>query len=182
MKTKMKKLLFAVAIQCCYFWGTAQSGITANEAKAITANVMADFTKSVSFAYEKCTSLNEFKSKLYGKARPTDAGDGMVDAAYLYLSGEKSREDILKEDNGVAVARAFKYLYDQHKQGNVIAEGSELFGGRDDLENNPEARAADCKWYQFWCLVENFANWVVQNWPIIQQILDYITGGLSMII
>lgn len=177
----MKNLLFAVAL-CCSFGVTAQSNITASEARHITANVMADFTKSVAFAYEKCVTLDEFKMKLYGKATPTAAGDGMVDAAYLYLSGGKGREEILEKDNGIAVARAFKHLYDQHKQGNVIADGSELFGGKDDLESNPEARAADCKWYQFWCLVENFANWVVQNWPIIQQILEYITGGLLLII
>ncbi len=174
----MKNLLFAIVLFCSSLGVTAQSNITANEAKAITANVMADFTKSVAYAYDKCVTLDEFKMKLYGKATPTAAGDGLVEAAYLYLSGGKGREEILEKDNGIAVARAFRYLYDQHKQGNVIADGSELFGGKDDLESNPEARAADCKWYQFWCLVENFANWVVQNWQIIHEILIIIFYGL----
>ena len=105
-------------------------------------------------------------------------GDGMVEKAYLYLSGEKSKEHIIKENDGVAVANAFKYLLDLHKNGNVIADGSELVGGREDLENNPVAKAADCKWYQFWCLVENFANWVVQNWETIYQIIVVILTGI----
>jgi len=178
MKTKMKKLLFAIALQCCYFLGTAQTKITADEARMITGTMMAHFTESVSFAYDKCATLKDFKSRLYGKAVPTVAGDGMVEKAYLYLSGEKSKEHIIKENDGVAVANAFKYLLDQHKNGNVIADGSELFGGKDDLENNPVAKAADCKWYQFWCLVENFANWVVQNWETIYQIIVVILTGI----
>jgi len=176
MKTKMKKLLFAIALQCCYFLGTAQTKITSNDARVITANVMANFTESVSFAYKKGISLEQFKTSLCGRALPLQAGYGMIETAYGYLSKGIKKDQIVKENNGVAVANAFKYFLNQHKNGNVIADGSELFGGKEELANNPVAKAADCRWYQFWCLVENFANWVVQNWSVIYEIIIVISG------
>ena len=171
MKTKMKKLLFAIALSCCYFAGVAQETVTADQAKAITANTMANFTQSVSYAYVKGISLGEFKNKLCGKATPLEAGNGMIETAYTYLSNGVTKDRIIKENDGIAVARAFKYLFDQNKRGVVSTDGSELFGGKAALENGAVAKANGCRWYQFWCLVENFANWVVQNWSVIQSIL-----------
>lgn len=159
-KWKLKwKLLFAIALQCCYFLGTAQTKITADEARMITGTMMAHFTESVSFAFMISVPHLKILNSGY-MARPFQQ---LQVTAWLkkhtYIYPRKSKEHIIKENDGVAVANAFKYLLDQHKNGNVIADGSELFGGKDDLENNPVAKAADCKWYQFWCLVENFANW-----------------------
>ena len=170
MKTKMKKLLFAIALSCCYFAGTAQTKVTADEAKSITANVMANFTDATSFAYTKGISLDQFKVKLCNKAIPVSAGNGMIETAYSYLSKGISKSQIVKENDGIAVANAFKFLSDQHNKG-IEPDGTELFGGKSALENAPVAKAAECKWYQFWCLVQNFANWVVLNWPTIYQIL-----------
>jgi len=169
----MKKLLFAIALNCCYFLGTAQSKITAEDAKAITTNVMANFTESTSFAYTKGITLDQFRSKLCGKAVPVDAGNGMIEAAYSYLSNGISKTDIIKQNDGVAVANAFKFLLDQHNKG-IEPDGTELFGGKSALENAPVAKAPGCKWYQFWCLVQNFANWVVANWPMIFQLIQLI--------
>jgi len=172
----MKKLLLAVALNCCYFLGTAQTKISADEAKNITANIMANFTEAVSFAYVKGVSLTDFKSRLYGRAKPVAAGVGMIETAYGYLSNGIRKDQIVKENNGVAVANAFKYLSDQNSKGIVGTDGSELFGGKENLGNAPVAKADGCRWYQFWCLVENFANWVVANWPTIQQIIQFILG------
>ena len=170
MKTKMKKLLFAIVLNYCYFLGSAQTNISADEAKAITANVMANFTETASFVYTKGISLDQFKAKLCGKAKPVDAGNGMIETAYTYLSKGISKSQIIKENNGVAVANAFKFLLDQHNKG-IEPDGMELFGGKTALENAPVAKAAGCKWYQFWCLVQDFANWVVANWQVIAQII-----------
>jgi len=166
----MKKLLLALALNCCYFLGTAQTKITVDEAKSITANVMANFTQSASFAYSKGVTLDQFKVRLYGKAVPVIAGNTMAEVAYSYLSRGVSKEQIARENDGVAVANAFKFLLDLHNKG-IEPDGTELFGSKTALENNPAAKAAGCRWYQFWCLVENFANWVVANWPTIQTIL-----------
>ncbi|MEP7163220.1 MAG: hypothetical protein ABI741_00925 [Ferruginibacter sp.] len=172
----MKKLLFAMTLSCCYLLGIAQDNITAEQAKAITANTMANFTQSVSFAYTKGISLGDFRKKLCGKATPLDAGNGMIETAYSYLSNGVTKDRIIKENDGIAVAKAFRYLYDQHNRGVASSDGSELFGGKENLANSQVARAEDCRWYQFWCHVQVFANWVVQNWPTIQQILIYLLG------
>lgn len=170
----MKKLIFAIALICCYFLGTAQTKITADEAKAITANVMANFTQSASFAYSKGVTLDQFKTRLYGKAVPVIAGNTMAEVAYSYLSRGVSKEQIIRENDGKAVANAFKFLLDQHNKG-IEPDGTELFGSKTALESNAAAKAAPgCRWYQFWCLVENFANWVVANWATIQQILIFV--------
>jgi hypothetical protein len=174
MKTKMKKLLIAIVLNCCFFAGIAQETVTADQARAITANTMANFTQSVSYAYVKGITLGDFRSKLCGKAIPLDAGNGMIETAYTYLSNGVTKDRIIKENDGIAVAKAFKYLSDQNKRGVVSTDGSELFGGKTALENNTVAKATGCRWYQFWCHVQDFANWVVQNWAVIQQILIYI--------
>jgi hypothetical protein len=174
MKTKMKKLLLAVAITCCYFSGSAQSSVTREQAKSIAANVMANFTVSTSFAYTKGITLAQFKSKLCGKALPVIAGDGLINEAYYCLSKGMTKEQVASQNNGVAVANAFKYLLDQHNKG-VEPDGTELFGGKNNLPAaDGTARVSDCKWYQFWCLVQDFATWVVNNWPIIAQIIQFI--------
>ena len=160
-----------MTLSCCYLLGIAQDNVTAEQAKAITANTMANFTQSVSFAYTKGISLGDFRKKLCGNAIPLDAGNGMIETAYSYLLNGVTKDRIIKENDGIAVAKAFKYLYDQHGKGVVSSDGSELFGGKENLENGTVAKAAGCRWYQFWCLVEGFANWVVNNWPTIQAIL-----------
>lgn len=171
----MKKLLFALALNCCYFFGTAQDKISAEEARLITANVMANFTESVSFVYTKGISLDQFRSRLCNKAVPVKAGDGMIETAYNYLSKGITKTQIVKENDGVAVANAFKFLSDQHNKG-IDTDGTELFGGKTALESAPVSKAAGCKWYQFWCLVQDFANWVVQNWPVILEIINVVVG------
>ena len=175
MKTKMKKLFFAMALSCCWLLGTAQDNVTKEQARDITANTMANFTESVSFAYVKGISLREFNKILCGKAVPLDAGNGMIETAYAYLSNGATKDEIINENDGVAVARAFKYLSEQHEKGVVSSDGSEIFGG---VVNSTIAKAEGCKWYQFWCHVHDFADWVVANWPVIVEILNYILSHL----
>ena len=174
----MKKLLFALLLSSCYFAGTAQTTITQDQAKSIAANVMAGFTKASSFAYSKGISLSDFKTKLYGKAVPVIAGNTIIEAAYGYLAKGTTTEQIIRENDGKAVASAFKFLLDQHNKG-IEPDGTELFGGKNVLDNTAGARVVaegGCRWYQFWCLVQGFANWVVANWPTIAQIIQFILG------
>ena len=99
-----------MVLGCFCLPGIAQDKVTDEQAKAIAANTMANFTESVSFAYVKGISLREFKKTLCGKAVPLDAGNGMIETAYTYLSNGATKDEIIKENDGVAVARVFKYL------------------------------------------------------------------------
>ena len=171
----MKKLLIAIVLHCCCFLGSAQSKITEDEARDITAHVMANFTESVSFAYEKGMSLDEFKLNLCSKAEPAKEGNAMIETAYSYLSNGIGKENIIKENNGISVANAFKFLLDEHNKG-IESDETTLFGEKKYLENNDVAKAAECKWYQFWCQVHDFADWLVQNWPTIYDIILFILG------
>lgn len=163
-----------MTLSCCYLLGLAQDKVTPEEAKAITANTMANFTQSVSFAYVKGISFGEFKKRLCGNANPLDAGNGMIETAYGYLSNGYTKDRIIKENDGLAVGRAFKYLLDQHNKGVVNTDGSELFGGKSLPNYGAVAKANGCRWYQFWCHVHDFAEWVVQNWPTILAILQVL--------
>lgn len=172
----MKKLLFALVLHACFFTVSAQTTITADQAKSLSANIMASFTDAASFAYTKGITLDQFKSRLCGKAAPVYAGNLMIEEAYNYLNRGTSKADIAKQNNGVAVANAFKFLLDQHKKG-IEPDGTEIFGGRTALDangNQVSKVASGCRWYQFWCLVQEFANWVVANWAVIAQIISFL--------
>ncbi len=166
----MKKLLFILALTCCSFWGIAQEKFNAEEAKAFTANIMANFTESVSFAYNKGESFDEFRTRLCCIAVPDDAGNALLETAYHYLANGVSKEEIIKVNDGKAVASAMQYLANLHEK-EIQSDGSELFGGKDVQKHFSDAKATGCKWYQFWCLVQDFANWVILNWPIIHEIV-----------
>lgn len=167
-----------MVLGCFCLPGIAQDKVTDEQAKAIAANTMANFTQSVSFAYIKGISLGDFKIRLCGKAEPVDAGDGMIETAYSYLSNGATKDEIIKENDGIAVARALKYLSDQHNKDVVSSDGSELFGGKENLQNSTIAKAEGCRWYQFWCHVHDFADWVIDNWPVIQAIIEFILNHI----
>ena len=167
-----------MVLGCFCLPGIAQDKVTDEQAKAIAANTMANFTQSVSFAYVKGISLKDFKIRLCGKAEPVDAGDGMIETAYSYLSNGATKDEIIKENDGIAVARALKYLSDQHNKDVVSSDGSELFGGKENLQNSTIAKAEGCRWYQFWCHVHDFADWVIDNWATIQIIIDFILSHI----
>ena len=161
-----------MTLSCCHLSGIAQDNVTAEQAKAITANTMANFTQAVSFAYTKGISLGDFQKKLCGKAIPLDAGNGMIETAYSYLSTGITKDRIIKENDGIAVAKAFKYLYDQHVRGVVSTDGSELFGGKENLENTSAAKEG-CRWYQFLCHVQQFIAWLtILEYPLILEFFN----------
>ncbi|MEO6490816.1 MAG: hypothetical protein ABIO04_12810, partial [Ferruginibacter sp.] len=134
---------------------------------------MANFTMSCSFAYTKGVTLEGFKRTLCGPATPLAAGDVMIKSAYTYLSQGVTKDQIIKTNDGKAVAGAFQFFLDQHNRG-VYSDGTEIFGSREILAKSTVAREGGCRWYQFWCHVEVFANWVVANWEVIQQILVFV--------
>jgi hypothetical protein len=176
----MKKLilgLFSLITVSCFAQSAAvtadQKSITPEQGKEILVNTMANFTKGVSFAYTKGVTYKQFKSTLCGASKPIAEGDAMLLAAFNYLSTGATKEDIIREDNGKAVYDAMKYSYNIHAKG-IVAEpdGTELFGGKSITNSTVLAKnEAGCRWYQFWCHVQTFANWVIANWQTIKDIL-----------
>lgn len=161
-----------MALSCCYFFGIAQEKITAEEARNITATTMANFTFSTSNAYYKGMSLESFRAKLCGSAVPMRQGDAMIETAYIYLSKGLTKEEIINVNDGRAVANALQFLSNQHNKG-IVTDGTEIFGGNNILLRTAFTAKEGCKWYQFWCHVQVFANWVVENWPTILEILSH---------
>lgn len=164
----MKKLSFGIAFLACYIIGPAQTSVSPEQARSNLAGIMAAFTEASSFAYSKGITYDQFKLRLCGKAVPVYSGNLMIEEAYNYLNKGIGREQVLKENNGTAVAKAFKFLLDQHNK-SVEPDGTELFGGKAILDGNatPVSKAGGCKWYQFWCLVQQVVASLFYNWNLI---------------
>ncbi|MFT3910530.1 MAG: hypothetical protein QM737_13980 [Ferruginibacter sp.] len=169
----MKKLFLVLSIVSYCFTGHAQQ-VTKEQAISICAQEMAAFTKAVSGFYKKGMSYDQFQTTLCGKLQPTAEGGNQLKVAYNFLTQGASNDFIIKNYRGREVADVMNYLQNAHKKG-VESDGSELFGGKTGTSNSGLAKNANgCHWYQFWCLVQEFANWVVANWPTISQIITFI--------
>jgi hypothetical protein len=175
----MKKLFLVLSIVSYCLTGFAQQKITQEQAKSICAQQMAAFTKVVSGAYQKGSSFDQFLYALCGRSPVTVEGTNQLKVAYNFLTQGVSNDFIIKNYSGKEVAASMNYLSNLHKKG-IVSDGSELFGGKTGTENTALAKNADgeCKWYQFWCLVQEFANWVIDNWDAIQQIIIFILTAL----
>jgi len=168
----MKILIFTIGFLASYVYGSAQTSVSPEQARSNMANIMGAFTEASSFAYSKGTTLDQFRLKLSGKAIPVLAGNLMIEEAYNYLVKGISREQVVKENNGVAVAKAFKFLLEQHNKG-IEPDGTEIFGGKAILDGNATpVWKAGCKWYQFWCLVQQVATAIYNNWELINILVN----------
>jgi hypothetical protein len=176
----MKKVFLVLSIVTYCLTGMAQEKITAALARSICAQEMAAFTRVVSGAYQKGYTYDQFQFTLCGKLQPTAEGANQLKVAYNFLTQGATSDFILKNYSGKEVAASLSYLSNLHKKG-IESDGAELFGGKTGTTNTSLAKNAEggCKWYQFWCLMQGFANWVVANWPVISQILA--TFGLVLL-
>lgn len=175
----MKKLVLFLSIVSMGLTGISQTNITVEEARSICAQQMAAFTRSVSSVYKKGMSVDQFHFALCGKSVPATEGRNQIKAAYNFLLAGVTNDFIIKTYNGKEIAQSMNYLYNSHKRG-FESDGAELFGGKTGGSNTELSRTAEgpCRWYQFWCLTQGFANWVVANWEVIAQIL--YTFGVIM--
>jgi hypothetical protein len=185
----MKKIIFALVMltglttlnaqrNSSSFKITKETEINAKTAQALTANVMATFTSKVAGAYSKGDSYNAFLSKLganavnakAGVAPAYQAGNEMLAKAYKYLSTGTSVTDIIANDDGKTVANALNYAYNQSTSSKITTSGAELFNLNTTATESSTAKSG-CKWYQFFCHVETFFDWVVDNWVTIKDII-----------
>lgn len=173
----MKKVFLVLSIVSICLSGMAQQKITQEQARSICAQEMASFTKVVSGAYKKGMSYDAFQYTLCGKWQPAIEGSNQLKTAFNFLSAGTTTDQIIKTYDGKEVAAAMNFLSQMHNKG-VASDGSELFGGKTGVINNVYGKeAGGCRWYQFWCLVQEFANWVVENWPVISQIFIFFGIG-----
>lgn len=171
----MKKLFLVLSIVSYCLTGFAQQKITAEQAKSICAQQMAAFTKGVSGSYKSGMSYDQFQYALCGRSAVSVEGVNQLRVAYDFLTQGVTNDFIIRNYAGKEVAASMNFLSNLHKKG-IVSDGSELFGGKTGTDNSALSKNAngDCRWYQFWCLVQEFANWLVNNWPAIQQILIFI--------
>lgn len=171
----MKKVFLGLAILTYCLTGMAQTKITPEQARSICAQQMAAFTKAVSGSFQKGSSFDQFQFALCGKFKPTVEGANQLRVAHNFLTQGVSNDFIIRSYNGKEIAASMNYLLNLHNKG-FESDGAELFGGITATENSSLAKNAEgpCRWYQFWCLTQAFANWVVANWTVIAQIIATI--------
>ena len=171
----MKKLFLVLSIVSYCLTGLAQQKVTAEQAKSICAQQMAAFTKLVSGSYKNGMSYDQFQYVLCGKSAVSVEGVNQLRVAYNYLTQGVTSDFIIRNYPGKEVAASMNFLSNLHKKG-IVSDGAELFGGKTGTENTALAKNSDgkCKWYQFWCLLQEFANWLEDNWPVIEQIIIII--------
>lgn len=169
----MKKILFILMLMGSYFIGTAQdsSEVTEQKVREISSTVIAEFTEATSFAYTIGSSFETFSRNLNGSNIVTEEGLNMQRAAYSYLSQGISKSEILRIDDGRAASGALKFLLEKSLKGENT-DGSELFGKSPSTYDN--SKAADCRWYQFWCLVQPMFTWIVDHSTQIIAIIQAI--------
>ena len=54
---------------------------------------------------------------------------------------------------------------------NPKSDGSELFGGKTDANDNrltAAARKGRCRVFELWCHLEDFAKWIIDHWNTIE--------------
>jgi len=149
----------------------AQEKLSPEQLQNHFKEAMVTITEGVSFAYTEGISLEEFKKTLCnGQPVATEEGDAILNKAYEYLSKKISAEEIIKNDDGKLIGLGLKYFYENRKDVKADANGTELFGN--NLAQNPQAKEGGCKWYQLWCHIKSFADWVVEHWDTIYKILQ----------
>ena len=173
----MKKVFLVFSIVISYLTSEAQVKITYEQARLICAQEMASFTKAVSDNYQKGNSYEQFQFALCGKSQLTPEGSSQLKVAYNFLVQGVSADVIIRTYGGKEMAASLNYLANAHKKG-IESDGAELFGGISGNANNNLAKSASggCRWYQVWCLMQSTANWLINNWPGISQVVDIING------
>jgi hypothetical protein len=172
MKTMF--LFFSMLFLSCFIH--AQQKLTQEEARFICAEMMANFTNAVSDNYKEGMGYEEFQASLCGEWQPVEEGKAQLEKAFSIIEKKTSKDEILKTYAGVEIAGSLRFLSRLNEIG-IESDGSELFGGKTESKAD-ETGERKCKWYQVWCHVQVFANWVLQNWDQIRVILDYILHGI----
>jgi len=172
----MKKtflILFSVL-----FFGSANAQKTGpivnkEEVRLVLAKGMTNFVTGVKPFYVKGQDQQKFVTQVCGTWKPTPEGNALLVKAYEFIVKAASPENIVSSYNGKEMAASVLYLkkvFDLNPNSN----GSELFGGKTGVSEKGVttlAREGGCRWYQLWCHLENFANWIVKNWDVIKNIL-----------
>lgn len=176
----MKKLiiiLFSIFI-CVGSQAQKTAAPSQETVKADLAKGMVTFVNAVKPLYKKGQTPLQFANYVCAPWKPTNEGLSLLSKAHEFIIKGASNETILTSYNGKEMASAVLYLK-KVRDVNAKSDGSELFGGKSGINDNLLASASakeGCKWYQLWCHVQAFAQWVVDNWETIEKILFAIAA------
>lgn len=150
--------------------------VTNESVRQALATNMANFVASVKPFYKKGQTQASFSQQLLGTWKPTPEGAALLNKAFVLIQQNANSKTIINTYNGKEMAAAVLVI---RSATNIAAksDGAELFGGKTGVNDNAAAKTQDgqpCKWYQLWCHLQNFADWFVDNWQTIKDIIIVI--------
>ena len=169
----MKKIMvgiFALVLCLSSFKGMAQTSYTPEQMLQHVKESMASFTSNVSFVYRDGMSVEEFKNILCnGQPVATREGDDILNKSFDYLSRRLSFEEIVKSDDGLVFTKGLKYLYENRSSEDIGENDAKKLFGENLLENPPSSAvgAKPCRWYDIFCHLGNFFDWLFAHWKDI---------------
>ncbi len=156
----MKKILVLgaciVYLNACFCQTPA---FNKEELRFVYAELMFQFSEAVSPYFQSGMSQEDFQHNLLGKSVPTETGKDLIAAAFQVLINKSDKELVLRTYVGREIRASLQVLHDL-KQKDESSDGSELFGISAD---HPDiyAREGKCKWFQFSCLLNELATWII---------------------
>lgn len=141
----MKNLILLFAL--CLGIQALPQKVSAEKLRIHFATTMASFTEAVAPNYAKGLAYERFEASLGTK--PTAEGRLVLRKAFGYLQSGTSREEIVKKDSGLEIAKAAVLL-------DKISEEA-LFG----VPDIPKLTPNRCKWYQLRCHYNAISNLIL---------------------
>ncbi|MEW5677400.1 hypothetical protein ABGT15_13900 [Flavobacterium enshiense] len=167
----MKKLLFGFVV----LLGMSVNAKEGNEEyiRSEFAKSTISFVESVRPAYSKGITFETFKSKILTDEKGlTVQGNNLLKSAYGFLQNGASQEEILGKGNVKPMMEAFLFVKDFNDKNKSDKGDLVLFGMTSGDDTNLKVAYRDCRWYQVFCHLANFWDWLVDNVDEIIMVYD----------
>lgn len=173
MKTIFSVLMSMLVLLTSHAQVKTTQPVTKESVRQALATNMANFVASVKPFYKKGQTQASFSQQLLGSWKPTPEGAALLNKAFVLIQQNADSKTIINTYNGKEMGAAILVI---RSATNIAAktDGSELFGGKTGVNDNTAAKTQvnqPCKWYQLWCHLQGFADWFVDNWQTIKDII-----------
>lgn len=155
----MKNLLLVLVATILLSGNFYGQKISKENARESMAQTMVSFTNSLKpiFSETAPQSFEDFLKVLYPNSEnpgiSKDAKNFIRDS-YMYLKSNTSDSKILKEYDGVSLAKMVKPIVDKNRSGTILIDLEKLLTGTGPYNPEIQQRAAGgcgCKWFQIGC-------------------------------